>query len=303
MALATLGFFFAPISEKPLRAGLWLLGVAVDGVGSPDRGLGARRIRASGSAVSVAGALLVVRGGSRAARYYLPEAGNEAGSAAAARDTQGSSRSRPRCSSVDTSSIGGSERSSSSSQRRFFFATFFSNRNTWESRRTPLPLEIGNRPLSAVGGARAVRGHRRHDASQDASRRRPEHIAADRSTSPRDRGDGLRPVTDADRLADSARETSELRRRRRSRGGGTAVLVELESWDRVALSGVRLVLHRVSGGPADSQEIRRSSFSHGRAAPTLVPPVVLAVMMAPVTAIRARKLILDERSSSSRSPS
>jgi len=29
MALATLGFFFAPLSERPLRGGLWLLGVAV----------------------------------------------------------------------------------------------------------------------------------------------------------------------------------------------------------------------------------------------------------------------------------
>ncbi len=78
MALATLGFFFAPLSEKPLRAGPWLLGVAVTAWGAQIAGSG-RGGLALWLGLSVAGALLVVRGGSRAARYYLPEAGNEAG--------------------------------------------------------------------------------------------------------------------------------------------------------------------------------------------------------------------------------
>jgi hypothetical protein len=78
MALASLGFFFAPLSEKPLRVGLWLLGAGI--------AAWAAQIAASGRGgfplwlgCSVAGALLVIRGGSRAARYYLPEAGSESG--------------------------------------------------------------------------------------------------------------------------------------------------------------------------------------------------------------------------------
>lgn len=78
MALATLGFFFAPISEKTLRGGLWLLGVAVVAWGAQVAGSG-RGGFALWLACSIAGAFLVVRGGSRAARYYLPEAGSEAG--------------------------------------------------------------------------------------------------------------------------------------------------------------------------------------------------------------------------------
>ena len=78
MALATLGFFFAPLSERPLRAGLWLLGVAVVAWGAQIAGTGWGGLPLW-LACSVAGTLLVVRGGSRAARYYLPEAGSEAG--------------------------------------------------------------------------------------------------------------------------------------------------------------------------------------------------------------------------------
>jgi len=78
MALATLGFFFAPLSEKPLRAGHWLLAVAVVAWGAQIAGSGQGGLPLW-LACSVAGALLVVRGGSRAARYYLPEAGSETG--------------------------------------------------------------------------------------------------------------------------------------------------------------------------------------------------------------------------------
>jgi hypothetical protein len=78
MALATLGFFFAPLSERPLRAGLWLLAVAVVAWGAQIAGSGWGGFPLW-LGCSVAGALLVVRGGSRAARYYLPEAGSETG--------------------------------------------------------------------------------------------------------------------------------------------------------------------------------------------------------------------------------
>ena len=78
MALATLGFFFAPLSERPLRVGLWLLGVAIVAWGAQIAGSGWGGFPLW-LACSVAGALLVVRGGSRAARYYLPEAGSETG--------------------------------------------------------------------------------------------------------------------------------------------------------------------------------------------------------------------------------
>lgn len=78
MALATLGFFVAPLSEKPLRAGLWFLGVAVVawGVQVANDGKGGFPLWL---VCSLASAALIVRGGSRAARYYLPEAGTEAG--------------------------------------------------------------------------------------------------------------------------------------------------------------------------------------------------------------------------------
>jgi len=78
MALATLGFFFAPLSERPLRVGLWLLGVAIVAWGAQIAGSGWGGFPLW-LACSVAGALLVGRGGARAARYYLPEAGSETG--------------------------------------------------------------------------------------------------------------------------------------------------------------------------------------------------------------------------------
>jgi hypothetical protein len=78
MALAALGFFLAPVSEKPVRTGLWLLGAAVVAWAAQVAGSG-RGGFLLWLACSVAGALLVVRGGSRAARYYLPEAGSDAG--------------------------------------------------------------------------------------------------------------------------------------------------------------------------------------------------------------------------------
>jgi hypothetical protein len=78
MALATVGFFFAPLSEKTLRTGLWLLGVATVAWGAQIAGSG-RGGFPLWLGCSIAGALLVVRGGSRAAGYLLPEAGSEAG--------------------------------------------------------------------------------------------------------------------------------------------------------------------------------------------------------------------------------
>lgn len=78
MALATLGFFLAPLSERPLRVGLWLLGVAIVAWGAQIAGSGWGGFPLW-LACSVAGALLVGRGGARAARYYLPEAGSETG--------------------------------------------------------------------------------------------------------------------------------------------------------------------------------------------------------------------------------
>jgi hypothetical protein len=78
VALATLGFFFAPLSDQPLRAKLWLLGVAGVGWAVQIAGSG-RGGFALWLATSVAAALLVVRGGSRAARYYLPPASGDEG--------------------------------------------------------------------------------------------------------------------------------------------------------------------------------------------------------------------------------
>jgi hypothetical protein len=80
MALATVGFFFAPLSEKPLRIGLWLLGMGVAAWGAQTAGSG-RGGFPLWLACSVATAFLVVRGGSRAGQYYLPKAGSETGRA------------------------------------------------------------------------------------------------------------------------------------------------------------------------------------------------------------------------------
>jgi hypothetical protein len=80
MSLATVGFFFAPLSEKPLRTGLWLLGVGITAWGAQIAGTG-RGGLALWLGCSIGGALLVVRAGSRAAHYYLPEAGSDSGRA------------------------------------------------------------------------------------------------------------------------------------------------------------------------------------------------------------------------------
>jgi hypothetical protein len=78
LTLAAAGFLFAPISARPLGLLMWFPSVALTAWGG--------RYAAMGSgdlwlwlACSVAGAVLVVRAGGRAATYYLPEAWSEAG--------------------------------------------------------------------------------------------------------------------------------------------------------------------------------------------------------------------------------
>jgi hypothetical protein len=78
MALATAGFFFAPLSAKPLRVWPWLLGLGVTAWAAQIAGTG-RGGLALWAGCSVAGSLLLMRGGSRAATYYLPEASSDAG--------------------------------------------------------------------------------------------------------------------------------------------------------------------------------------------------------------------------------
>ena len=78
LALAAAGFFFAPISNRPLKLLIWFPAVALTAWGG--------RFAAIGDgdlwlwlACSIVGAACAVRAGGRAATYYLPEAGNEAG--------------------------------------------------------------------------------------------------------------------------------------------------------------------------------------------------------------------------------
>lgn len=78
LTLAAAGFFFAPLSTRPLKLLMWFPAVALTAWGG--------RFAAIGSgdlwlwlACSIVGAALVVRAGGRAATYYLPEAGNDAG--------------------------------------------------------------------------------------------------------------------------------------------------------------------------------------------------------------------------------
>lgn len=78
LALATVGFFWAPVSDRPLRLGPWLAGMAAIGWGAQLAGQGTGGF-ALWLACSVAGAFLLVRGGSRAVYHYLPPAGNELG--------------------------------------------------------------------------------------------------------------------------------------------------------------------------------------------------------------------------------
>lgn len=80
LALAAIGFFFAPLSDRGLSLVLWLPAVAA--VAWSARWIAG----ADGGAVpwllgSIAGALLAVRGGGRAAQYYLPRASGETGTA------------------------------------------------------------------------------------------------------------------------------------------------------------------------------------------------------------------------------
>lgn len=77
-ALIAVAFFWAPESDEPLRGRWWLLAAAMTAWGTRTAGLGAGGFPLW-AACSAAGAVLAVRGGSRAARYLLPEAlGEEA---------------------------------------------------------------------------------------------------------------------------------------------------------------------------------------------------------------------------------
>ena len=78
LTLAAAGFFFAPISNRPLSLLIWFPAVALTAWGG--------RFAAIGDgdlwlwlACSIVGATCAVRAGGRAATYYLPVAGNEAG--------------------------------------------------------------------------------------------------------------------------------------------------------------------------------------------------------------------------------
>ncbi|GMR23920.1 MAG: hypothetical protein BMS9Abin37_2398 [Acidobacteriota bacterium] len=78
LPLAGAGFFFAPISARPLKLLIWFPAVALTAWGGRFAALG------NGDlwlwlAGSIIGAALVVRAGGRAAMYYLPAAGSEAG--------------------------------------------------------------------------------------------------------------------------------------------------------------------------------------------------------------------------------
>jgi hypothetical protein len=77
-ALLAVGFFWAPESHRPLDARLWLLGAALAAWGARTASLGAGGFPLW-AASSLGGAFLTVRGGSRAARHILPEAGSEEG--------------------------------------------------------------------------------------------------------------------------------------------------------------------------------------------------------------------------------
>lgn len=76
LALVATGFFFAPLSARPLHLVWWSSAVAAVcwGASLLTRGTGGVGLWA---ACSVAGAFLCVRSGSRAAHYYLPDAGGE----------------------------------------------------------------------------------------------------------------------------------------------------------------------------------------------------------------------------------
>ena len=78
LVLAALGLFFAAPSERPLRLFGWLVSVAAVAWIGRWAATGAGGVWSWGLS-SVAGALLAVRAGSRAHRYYLPVAGSDRG--------------------------------------------------------------------------------------------------------------------------------------------------------------------------------------------------------------------------------
>ncbi len=77
-ALLALGFFWAPDSDQPLRLRWWLPAAALTGWGARTASLGGGGF-ALWAASAAAGALLAVRAGSRVTRYILPEAVSEEG--------------------------------------------------------------------------------------------------------------------------------------------------------------------------------------------------------------------------------
>lgn len=78
LTLVAIGFFFAPLSAKPLHVAWWLSALAAVcwGASLLTRGTGGLGLW---MACSLAGAFLCVRAGSRAARFYLPAVGAEMG--------------------------------------------------------------------------------------------------------------------------------------------------------------------------------------------------------------------------------
>jgi hypothetical protein len=282
MALATLGFLFAPVSEKPLRAAPWLLAVAAVAWGAQIAGSG-RGGFPLWLACSIAGALLVVRGGSRAARYYLPEAGSEVG-----RVLQRSIRAQLQISVALF--LGGYVFDQwLGTLLVAFSAVFFLRYVLLQSKHlgiaaAPLPLDAGIVPsqrwpvlllFAVIGGTRF-----------------PEALLGE------DRGSllltaALLLVTAALFFVLSLTHTrwprSFVRRASFAAGvflaiAGTAVLVELESWDRARYRvfaslciAFLVVLPFLKNQTKLLVAWPRSS--------TLVPPASLAVMMAPVTAM------------------
>jgi hypothetical protein len=282
MALATLGFFFAPLSDIPLRVGLWLLAVAVVAWGAQIAGSGWGGFPLW-LACSVAGALLVVRGGSRAARYYLPEAGSETG-----RALQRDIRIQLQIS-VLLFLVGYVFNRWFGTLLVALSAAFFVRYVLLQSKHlgiaaTPLPIDPGIVPsqrwallvlFAVVGGTRLPRALLGEDQSSLL-------LTA-----------ALLLVTAALLFVLSLTRTGWPRTfvRRASFAAGivlavavTAVLVELESWDR---SGYRVFASFCMSFlvvlPFLARQTKLLAASPRLAA--LVPPPALSVMMAPVTAV------------------
>ena len=78
LGLVLLGFFFAPITERPLRMWAWALGVALVSWCGERAGAGVGGVWLW-LVCSAAGAVLVLRGGGRAATHYLPGAQGDEG--------------------------------------------------------------------------------------------------------------------------------------------------------------------------------------------------------------------------------